>query len=249
MALFPKRASWLESEYRGVKCMFCVNPIPAFGNGRDDVHGWVFRKYCQRWEKLLSVRLYCVGNVQLSLDPKTGIFSAKGGANNEFKGKAIFTFDLNPDCPAKAGSAGNSAARRREPATKAGGKDQITNSIGMKLVQIPDGEFMMGAPESPEELAKEFGCGAASAVEFLSERPQHRVRITRPFYLGAHTVTVAQFRRFIDETKYKTDAEKHVIRNESGIWGGVGYSADARPRVRSIRGGTPASRKRAIAQW
>jgi hypothetical protein len=32
----------------------------------------------------------------------------------------------------------------------------ITNSIGMKLVLIPAGEFQMGSRESPEELAKAF---------------------------------------------------------------------------------------------
>ena len=50
-----------------------------------------------------------------------------------------------------------------------------TNSIGMKLVQIPAGEFLMGTVGDPgEEL-------------------QHRVRITRPFYLGAYAVTQAEY--------------------------------------------------------
>jgi formylglycine-generating enzyme required for sulfatase activity len=34
------------------------------------------------------------------------------------------------------------------------------------------------------------------------------VRITQPFYLSAHEVTVGQFRRFVTATGYKTDAEK-----------------------------------------
>jgi len=55
----------------------------------------------------------------------------------------------------------------------------ITNSIGMRLVLIPAGEFMMGSPESEE-----------------GPRPgekQHRVRITRPFYFGAYEVTQEQY--------------------------------------------------------
>ena len=32
------------------------------------------------------------------------------------------------------------------------------------------------------------------------EKPQHRVRITRPFYLGSTEVTRGQFRRFVDAT-------------------------------------------------
>ena len=70
----------------------------------------------------------------------------------------------------------------------------ITNSVGMKLVLIPAGEFMMGSPEGEEGR--------------LDNEKQHRVRITKPFYLGMYEVTVGDFRRFADDTKYKTEAEK-----------------------------------------
>ena len=71
----------------------------------------------------------------------------------------------------------------------------ITNSIGMKLVPIPAGEFEMGSPEND-----------GAAMEW--ELPQHRVKITEPFYLGAYEVTRGQFRGFADESGYLTDAEK-----------------------------------------
>ena len=54
----------------------------------------------------------------------------------------------------------------------------FTNSIGMKLVPIPAGEFIMGSPD---------GQGKAN------EHPQHKVLITKPFYLGAYEVTQKQF--------------------------------------------------------
>jgi len=81
----------------------------------------------------------------------------------------------------------------------------ITNSIGMKLTLIPAGDFMMGSRETPEELAKAFG---EKPEWFTNEQPSHRVRITKPFYLGAHEVTRGQFRQFVDDTGYQTDAEK-----------------------------------------
>jgi hypothetical protein len=56
----------------------------------------------------------------------------------------------------------------------------LTSSIGMKLVLIPAGEFMMGAPEDEPDAEDR-------------EKPQHRVRITKPFYLGAYEVTQRQF--------------------------------------------------------
>ena len=68
------------------------------------------------------------------------------------------------------------------------GKKQIINSIGMKLVLIPKGEFKMGSGESAEETAaffsKNYGENRLNADSFKDEHPQHRVRITKPFYPG-----------------------------------------------------------------
>jgi formylglycine-generating enzyme required for sulfatase activity len=40
------------------------------------------------------------------------------------------------------------------------------------------------------------------------EEPAHGVTISQPFYLAAHETTVAQFRTFVQATRYQTDAEK-----------------------------------------
>ncbi len=55
----------------------------------------------------------------------------------------------------------------------------ITNSIGMKLVQIPAGQFVMGSPR--DEAERE-----------VRER-QHKVVISRPFLMGVHEVTQRQY--------------------------------------------------------
>ena len=95
-----------------------------------------------------------------------------------------------------------------QPATKpqppsAQPKKQMTNSIGMKLTRIPAGEVMMGSEGSDKDAEDE---------EFLDKAggktQKHRVRITRPFYLGVTEVTRGQFRRFVDEAGYPTEAEK-----------------------------------------
>ena len=62
----------------------------------------------------------------------------------------------------------------------AGPPKTLTNSVGMKLVLIPAGEFLMGSDESDKDA-------------YGYERPRHRVRITRPFYLGATEVTQGQY--------------------------------------------------------
>jgi formylglycine-generating enzyme required for sulfatase activity len=48
------------------------------------------------------------------------------------------------------------------------------------MILIPAGEFMMGSP-------------AADKDAHTDERPQHRVRITKPFYLGKYPVTQEQW--------------------------------------------------------
>jgi sulfatase modifying factor 1 len=107
---------------------------------------------------------------------------------------------------------GSLALAAAEEPKATGGTKQISNSIGMKLTLIPSGEFMMGSGESAEATAaffnKTYGEDLVKADWFKDEHPQHRVRITKPFYLGTYHVTRGQFRQFVADTRYKTDAEK-----------------------------------------
>ena len=65
----------------------------------------------------------------------------------------------------------------------------VANSLGMKLVHIPAGEFLMGSAPG------DWGRGR-------NEEPQRRIRITRPFLMGAGSVTNKEFLTFVDATKY-----------------------------------------------
>jgi formylglycine-generating enzyme required for sulfatase activity len=91
----------------------------------------------------------------------------------------------------------------------------LGDGVKLKMVLIPAGEFLMGSRESAEDTAalfnKTYDGNLLKAEGFADEHPQHRVRITRPFYLGAYHVTRGQFRRFVADTGYKTDAEKGGI--------------------------------------
>ena len=80
------------------------------------------------------------------------------------------------------------------PKAETGPSDSLAK-FQMKLVLIPAGEFLMGSPDSDKDAQDD-------------EKPQHRVRITRPFYLGATEVTVGQFRRVVETAGYQTEAEK-----------------------------------------
>jgi len=93
--------------------------------------------------------------------------------------------------------------------------ERMTSKGGLKLVYIPSGEFLMGGGESAEELVAAFPEYRRKAEFFSDEYPRHRVRITRGFWIGVYEVTVEQFRRFVEETGYLTEAE----RDGTGGWG------------------------------
>ncbi|HEX5443740.1 MAG TPA: bifunctional serine/threonine-protein kinase/formylglycine-generating enzyme family protein [Pirellulales bacterium] len=57
-----------------------------------------------------------------------------------------------------------------------------TNSLGMQFVLIPPGEFTPAGDDAS---------------------PASPIEVARPFYCGAHEVTVGQFRRFVEETGYR----------------------------------------------
>jgi len=84
---------------------------------------------------------------------------------------------------------------------------QCIEAINSKIpprnfVRIPTGEFAMGSPEGE--------------VDRSSNETQHQVKVSE-FYLSKYAVTLAEFKQFIDESGYQTDAEKE---NNSEIWNG-----------------------------
>jgi formylglycine-generating enzyme len=69
----------------------------------------------------------------------------------------------------------------------------------------------MGSSESADAIFAFFSktYGPDFPADFFEDEcPQHRVIITKPFYLGTYTVTRGQFRQFVKATGYITDAEK-----------------------------------------
>ena len=66
---------------------------------------------------------------------------------------------------------------------------EMTNSIGMKFVLIPPGEFMMGSKVLDSDISHD-------------ELPQHQVRITKALHVGMYEVTLGQFRQFVEDAEY-----------------------------------------------
>ena len=81
------------------------------------------------------------------------------------------------------------------PLVTRGNRDDLTNSIGMKMKLIKPGKFLMGSPAGEEG-------------RYDDEGPQHEVEISKAFYMGVYPVTKAQFAAFVKDDGYQTDAEK-----------------------------------------
>jgi formylglycine-generating enzyme required for sulfatase activity len=76
---------------------------------------------------------------------------------------------------------------------------QITNSIGMKLMLIPKGTFMMGSPESEQGR--------------FENETQHDVTISKDYYLGVYEVTQAQHEKVMG--KNPSHFQGAIVGNEN----------------------------------
>ena len=97
----------------------------------------------------------------------------------------------------------------------------------MTLVLIPPGEFLMGSTPEENRRGREDGrrCQAqvgltGSTARLKEEGPQHRVAITKPYWLGSTEVTIGQFKKFVEATKYVTEAEQFGFGNSGATKAG-----------------------------
>lgn len=80
----------------------------------------------------------------------------------------------------------------------------VKNSIGMEFVLIPAGEFLMGCSDGDRECDP-------------NENPQHRVKISKPFYLGKYEVTQGQWEKVMgsNPSKFKDCGTDCPVENVS----------------------------------
>jgi formylglycine-generating enzyme required for sulfatase activity len=71
---------------------------------------------------------------------------------------------------------------------------KVKGVSGIELVSIPNGSFLMGSPPEDKDANDD-------------EKPQHKVTISKPFYMGKYKVTLGQFKRFVAATDYTTEDE------------------------------------------
>ncbi len=95
-------------------------------------------------------------------------------------------------------------------------RSRRSTAAGVELGLVPAGEFVMGSEETAEQIMKAFSHLKNLNRDFYTDAEhQHRVEISKRLWFGKTEVTLGQFRQFVEDTGYKTDAEK----DGEGGWG------------------------------
>jgi len=86
----------------------------------------------------------------------------------------------------------------------------LGGGVSIELMNIPPGEFMMGSTAAERAWATGIEGGATPGTEresYEGETPR-RMQVKDRFWMSRTEVSVGQFRRFVEESGYVSDAEK-----------------------------------------
>lgn len=104
----------------------------------------------------------------------------------------------------------SSALHAGEPQQGDVHKAMLGGEVVLETVYLPPGDFLMGS--TPEE--KSWATGIEGGAQPGTERESYEGEQPRPmqvkygYWIGRTEVTVGQFRKFVEETGYVSDAEK-----------------------------------------
>ena len=85
----------------------------------------------------------------------------------------------------------------------------LGDGVHLEVVYIPPGKFMMGSTEKERAWATGIEGGAApGTIREKYEGEARPMRVRDGFWMGRTEVSVGQFRRFVEESGYVTDAER-----------------------------------------
>lgn len=115
--------------------------------------------------------------------------------------------------PVLSGTPATQTTAAAQPAKMAAGpvteKNWSVPELGMELLYIRPGGFMMGSTRAEQEWATGPE-GKAQKLKYENDEPEENT-IQDAFWLGRTKVTVGQWRKFIDAAEYRSDAEKRGV--------------------------------------
>jgi serine/threonine protein kinase/formylglycine-generating enzyme required for sulfatase activity len=132
--------------------------------------------------------------VRVTLDPKTSV-TKEDSQKNDANRWHVWSKGAPPPATAPFDAA-QAKAHQEAWAKHLGLPVEYPNSIGMKFVLIPPGEFTMGS--TSEEIAaglKDVPNEKHWQECVKSEGPRHKVILTQPMYLGIYEVSQAEYKK------------------------------------------------------
>lgn len=180
-----------------------VGSFPANAWGLHDMHGNVWQ-WCQDW---------------LGDYPRNDVVDPQGPEKGQFRVIRGGSWHMQPQSCRSAcrywneggfrhyiglrvcffvEEAGDVVPNKDVPRKAEGGAPpkHVTNSIGMKFVWIPPGNFMMGSPKEEKQ-------------RWVNET-QHKVTVTKGFYMGVYTVTQEQWEEVMGNNPSEFKGEKNL---------------------------------------
>ena len=101
------------------------------------------------------------------------------------------------------------AAAADEPKQGDTRKLNLGSDVSLELVYIPPGKFTMGSTEAEKQWATGIEGGAQpGTIREKYEGEPRLMSVPQGFWMGRTEVTRSQFRRFVEQSGYVTDAEK-----------------------------------------
>ena len=95
------------------------------------------------------------------------------------------------------------------------------NSVGMKLVLIPKGRFLFGAPDSDRDATE-------------GEKPQRRIAVPSAFFLGQTEVTMQQWSAVMQYRPWARKKQMHRPSTSAGTMPSNSVSGSQRKKGSSI---------------
>jgi formylglycine-generating enzyme required for sulfatase activity len=181
-----------EAEGPHLEKTTAVGKYPANAWGLYDMHGNV-GEWCSDW-----YGRYPAGSVTDPIGPASGKFRVyRGGGFNGYLGycRSAYRGRTSPSNSDRNYSefGFRLVLIQMKELTERQDPKKITNSIGIKLVRIPKGKFLMGSPETEKGRS--------------NDEIQREVTISRNFYMGSTEVTQAQWFAVMEfnPSKFKGD--------------------------------------------
>jgi formylglycine-generating enzyme required for sulfatase activity len=159
----------------------------------------------QRWKGKLRYGLAANAPPGATIDPQSGEFSWTPPPE-QAAGKQDVTVSVEtPDGQTAQTTLAVTVTRPIPAPAPLPGKEialDLGGGVKLEMVLIPAGEFLIGSPDSDKNAS-------------VGEKPQHRVRITKPFYLGKYLVTQEQWGAVTGSNPSRFKGPKNPVENVS----------------------------------